>query len=530
MQKERMSACIGLMVCIGLFILAISGCEDPAGINMTNGDAASLRDAIFITDMNVEGGTTTDEDHDGYPAGMDCNDHNSAIHPAAAEVCDELGVDEDCNPCTVSGIRAQEGGLTNDGDEDNNGLIYAGCVNRVPLQQGDAGTAPTCPGRQVFRVGGAIFIAGTDCSDRRLSNPAQRPGALCTTTCGSGTGVYWTLRYIDGDNDGQGGVQVRLVQCGSLQGTSERTGDCNDADGSVNSTAAEQCNFRDDNCDGIIDNLGGGSETCLCGACATSCDMQLGVGIATGRRDTCGSSSTTCQPPPEVCSNSRDDNCDGRIDEGCCVNGMPCLERSCFVCGRRGTRPCDSTCVHRQVCTTGPLPTSEALLPLGHPQMRPAGRSFGGTVTTMQGVHLGNCNWSGLSYCSQADALIGYGPGISLGSGNYELHFRGSATAQNGRAPGCSGDMRGGHISLRVYIESASSMVQQLSVTPNEIYFDDLGRASASFSVPSTRECGRVFVEVSAHAHAGCEYCCDHWIAVQTMQIVGPDSYFFYTE
>jgi len=37
-----------------------------------------------------------DNDHDGYPDGIDCNDDNDQIHPGATEVCDD-GVDNNCN-------------------------------------------------------------------------------------------------------------------------------------------------------------------------------------------------------------------------------------------------------------------------------------------------------------------------------------------------------------------------------------------------------------------------------------------------
>lgn len=47
-----------------------------------------------------------DADGDGYPASTDCNDALAGVNPGAVELCDEAGLDENCN------------GLANDADTD----------------------------------------------------------------------------------------------------------------------------------------------------------------------------------------------------------------------------------------------------------------------------------------------------------------------------------------------------------------------------------------------------------------------------
>ncbi len=111
--------------------------------------------------------------------------------------------------------------------------------------------------------------------------------------------------------------------------------------------AAEACNQLDDDCDGIIDNVGGGASveatSCQCygggmpvnEACNgidDNCDGQIDeniqsqcgsdVGACTFGMKTCANGVfTNCtggvQPIPEICGNDADDDCDGQTDEGC---------------------------------------------------------------------------------------------------------------------------------------------------------------------------------------------------------------------
>jgi hypothetical protein len=89
-----------------------------------------------------------DNDSDGYPTsecgGMapDCDDSNPMRNPGRTEVCDSMGVDEDCNPCTVAGA--------SDGDGDRDTFLGAGCFNRY------AGAAPMSCGPAV-RIDGAML-------------------------------------------------------------------------------------------------------------------------------------------------------------------------------------------------------------------------------------------------------------------------------------------------------------------------------------------------------------------------------------
>jgi hypothetical protein len=98
---------------------------------------------------------------------------------------------------------------------------------------------------------------------------------------------------------------------------------------------AEICgNGEDDDCDGVVDN---GCGVCRFGdgeSCTTSCG-SMGKRTCDARGEWGG-----CQPPAEVCGNGHDDNCDGRVDEGCavCESGE---ERACTTtCGSTGRQVC----------------------------------------------------------------------------------------------------------------------------------------------------------------------------------------------
>jgi hypothetical protein len=101
----------------------------------------------------------------------------------------------------------------------------------------------------------------------------------------------------------------------------------------------ELCNGKDDNCDGLVDNLGG--EPCYTGPAETR-----NVGACRAGRLECGpGGNILCVgqvlPTEETC-NGKDDNCDGTVDEG-----------FDFQSGQNNCGRCDQICTSLQRCEGG---------------------------------------------------------------------------------------------------------------------------------------------------------------------------------
>ncbi|MFO0684056.1 MAG: putative metal-binding motif-containing protein [Sandaracinus sp.] len=264
-------------------------------------------------------GCTTDADGDGAIAascgGPDCDDTNRAIHPGASEVCDAAGVDEDCDPTTFG-----------DRDADGDGVVSSACCNGA-----------TC---------------GTDCDDMR---PGVSPLLLETcdaldNDCDSAideslmTATY--LADCDGDMFAAAGADS-IVRCGPptflpsacasapLAGWTLMMGDCDDLHANRNPGTSEACNGIDDDCNGIADdhlgavtfyadcdgdNYGTSAETTMgCGPSTTAPASCLGAPHAmwVAFQGDCDDASDQRHPTAsERCGDGRDDDCDGRIDEG----------------------------------------------------------------------------------------------------------------------------------------------------------------------------------------------------------------------
>jgi hypothetical protein len=259
-----------------------------------------------------------DADGDGYGANVmpvsscqplpgkvvttgDCNDNNAMVHPGATETCN--GIDDDC----VGGI--------------DNGLTFSSYYTDADGDGYGAGTAVMA----CAPISGRVTNNG-DCND---SNPAVHPGAteICNgidDDCVGGidNGLTFSNYYPDADGDTYGNKFASPQSaCAPVPGKVTNNLDCDDALFAVKPGAAEVCNGRDDNCNGMVDegltfsnywpdldSDGFGSASAMAqSACAPV------AGKVTNNTD-CNDSNASVHPGAiEVC-NGVDDNCDGLID------------------------------------------------------------------------------------------------------------------------------------------------------------------------------------------------------------------------
>ena len=226
--------------------------------------------------------------------GDDCDDGDAEIHPGAAEVCN--GKDDDCN-----GLTDEELGNTNCGK--------AVCAHEIPnclngttqtCDPLEGATVETC-NRQDDDCDGETDegFASTNCGlgvcehtvPECLDGVPQACEPLPVTTTETCNGLDddcdgatdeegaggCTTFFLDADQDTYGLATDSKCLCGpSGEYVATRAGDCLDSDESVHEGAPEVCNGKDDNCDGRTDegDFLCAPYKCVAGACTTSCDTK----------------------------------------------------------------------------------------------------------------------------------------------------------------------------------------------------------------------------------------------------------------
>jgi alpha-tubulin suppressor-like RCC1 family protein len=342
MRRDR--SMVGLLWLVSLLAASCGEQRPPdPGDSSTQSDGQSMDSSRDVS--LADGGTCEDRDNDGHPSascgGDDCDDTNPRVNPSAREVCDSLGTDEDCNPCTVAQQTPTSRG--GDGDEDEDGFPSNQCFNRLAM----GAPGPMCSGpgdAGVSRVRVTDREArGTDCGDSPSNGGTRFPGATeqcnnlddnCDGVTDEGVSVQC---YTDVDADGfapAGSVLARACRSadptrvmlfgGCPAGTTNRAPvagaiDCEDGAGgnSAYPGGLEQCDGLDNDCNGVLDDVPSGS--------LVSCALPGARGVCARGRTACMSGRVTCAPVvmpgqrEEMC-NGEDDDCDGATDEPLCVD------------------------------------------------------------------------------------------------------------------------------------------------------------------------------------------------------------------
>ncbi len=358
----ELGACPGTQVCVGGSLQCIGGEAIDEGCNAIDDDCDGDTDEGF-PDGDGDGiadCVDDDDDDDGWADGEDCAPHDPAINPEAQEVCD--GDDEDCDglvdeedalgclvwfqdvdgdlfgadavpprclcepdelgffvvdaagDCNDIDVNVKPGGLEhcNGADDDCDGETDEGFTNS------DDDPVPDCADDDDDGDG---FLDAEDCAPW---DPAINPGAteVCDgadNDCDGLTdeqGAAGCTDFLkDADSDGQGSdSEAPWCLCApdkSALYVALEGGDCNDLDKKIHTGAPEQCNGKDDDCDGFTDELfsdfdGDGSADCV--------DPDDDDDNAPDFIDCAPYDPTRSPLLNEIC-NGKDDDCNAVIDQ-----------------------------------------------------------------------------------------------------------------------------------------------------------------------------------------------------------------------
>lgn len=258
-------------------------------------------------DGNYDAGETDpnnpDSDGDGVDDSEDCAPLDVLIYPGAVEACNT--VDDDCDAAADEGVQTNYyDDLDGDGFGDAAALVKA------------------CESPEGF-----VGVAG-DCDD---TDPDISPDAdeVCNDVDDNCDGVVdegvKNTYFVDNDDDGVGQTANLVKACEQPANGATVGGDCNDEDATVFPGAPEQCNFRDDDCDLLIDAADpdyGGNISWFTDADGDgygdpdldvlSCKQPDGT-VLNG--DDCDDNASDVNPAANEVCNGDDDDCDFLTDE-----------------------------------------------------------------------------------------------------------------------------------------------------------------------------------------------------------------------
>jgi len=342
-----------------------------------------------------------DKDKDGFKLGgphcapIDCDDNDKNIRKGAKELCNNK--DDDCdgrtdnivgtdNPITTSCVlscgatgtkscingrwTSCEGGCKPCVDKDGDGYKKGG--NHCGLQ--DCNDDPTDKNAKSINPGTQEICNGIDddCdgfidnvrgTSKTLKKTCTNPqcGSRGEQTCKNQKWSSCTAVCKCEDKDGDG-FKVGGSHCG-LQ-------DCDDNDPNRTPYKPEVCDGKDNNCNGQVDE----GVSCICKKgdtkqCYKGDKTKVNIGICRMGSKKCiatqsGNKWSECfgfiQARNEICDNQKDDDCDGKVDEGCI-----CKPFTSQLCGstigecKKGRQTCNQSTHQWGPCVGATKPKPE---------------------------------------------------------------------------------------------------------------------------------------------------------------------------
>ncbi len=301
------------------------GTADENAVDQRTWYADSDRDGYgdagtAVTSCDSPSGYTTDS--------RDCDDADYDRNPGQREVCDDAGLDEDCdnlvNDDDSSVSTASQSSWYTDRDGDGYGdesSVVVACV-------GPSGWNNT--GGDCDDADAAISPAAREiCDESSVDEDCDGFADDADVSVDRSTYNTW---YRDSDSDGYGATSVTISRCDAPNGYLEIGGDCNDAVATISPAGTEICDSanQDEDCDSLTDDndpdisdsdkstwyldsdsdgYGNSASTSI------ACDAPSGYA---GVGADCDDSATGTNPgATEICDSAdNDDDCDGLSDDG----------------------------------------------------------------------------------------------------------------------------------------------------------------------------------------------------------------------
>ena len=290
------------------------------------------------TDADTYGDASTSDIACDQPSGeslswvtddQDCDDTDSAVNPAATEICD--GIDNDCDTLIDDDDSDLDSstGSTFYADDDSDGYgdlssTTEACTTPAGYSTDDA----DCDDTDDAINPGASEVCN-ELDDDCNGDIDAADGGLDTST-----GITF---YADDDGDSYGDVADSVDTCSQPSGYVADDQDCDDTDSAVNPSATEVCDSVDNDCDGPVDEKNASnasiwyadSDGDSYGDVSTrdrACDQPSGyVSDDTDCDDT---RYATNPGATEDCTSGTDDDCDGLVDceDGDCAGDIACVE------------------------------------------------------------------------------------------------------------------------------------------------------------------------------------------------------------
>ena len=328
---------------------AACGALNPTSVCVNYGQNGSYCGSGCVKDLDCPTGyVCADAEGTSGPAASkqclkkngECTCSTQSIADAAFTTCTSSNPIGSCSgkrTCLATGLAACDAPTPKDevcnGVDDNcdgvtDGKDTLGCTLFYDDKDGDGigfGN-PTC---LCSNAGTSLAVGNTDCDD---NNFAVYPGAveICNDADDNCDGK--TDEGCDADGDGWCNTSATID--GAPKVCSKGAGDCNDKSAAVHPGAAEICgNSVDDNCDGETD-VGGGGPGCTAfyvdgdgdgfGAGVSQCSCTATGNYTVTAAGDCNDADADVNPKAkEVCSNGKDDDCNGKKDEGAGIGCTP---------------------------------------------------------------------------------------------------------------------------------------------------------------------------------------------------------------